>query len=151
MEPGRVHTEPATYDDHDDNDNTSVFSESFVEREGVTRQTMLILPEAEDDAFFDSMSQGMRGSDMARRQAVRRGSLNDDASVTDESKDVKLSMSVLEVVAARSHLINTGSQNGKEKHSGSMLQKITPDIVHVGYHDAKFTQLFQEGMKNFKI
>ena len=37
----------------DVDDNFSVFSESIVEREGVTRNPKLILPEIDDDAFFD--------------------------------------------------------------------------------------------------
>ena len=37
----------------DIDDNLSVFSERLVEKEGFTKNTDLILPEAEDDAFFD--------------------------------------------------------------------------------------------------
>ena len=37
----------------DIDDNLSVFSERLVEKEGFTKDTDLILPEAEDDAFFD--------------------------------------------------------------------------------------------------
>ena len=34
-------------------DNLSVFSESMVEKEGVTRNPQLVLPEVDDDAFYD--------------------------------------------------------------------------------------------------
>ena len=37
-------------------DNMSAFSERLVEREGVTRNPDLILPEDEDDAFFEQQS-----------------------------------------------------------------------------------------------
>ena len=50
----RLNTEPAPYDGEGD-DNNSNFSEGMVEREGETRQTNLILPEADDDAFFGPM------------------------------------------------------------------------------------------------
>ena len=39
--------------DNNTDDNLSVFSESMVEREGITRNPQLILPEVDDDAFFD--------------------------------------------------------------------------------------------------
>ena len=40
-------------DELDQNDTESLFSESVVEREGVTRNPHLILPEVDDDAFFE--------------------------------------------------------------------------------------------------
>ena len=52
-------------------DNMSAFSERLVEREGVTRNPDLILPEDEDDAFFEQQSnrsQSMMSRD--RRSAV---------------------------------------------------------------------------------
>ena len=40
-------------DELDQNDTESLFSERLVEREGVTRNPHLILPEVDDDAFFE--------------------------------------------------------------------------------------------------
>ena len=40
----------------DADDNLSMFSESIVEKEGVTRNPQLILPEVDDDAFYDLQS-----------------------------------------------------------------------------------------------
>ena len=40
-------------DELDQNDAESLFSESVLEREGVTRNPHLILPEVDDDAFFE--------------------------------------------------------------------------------------------------
>ena len=40
------------------------------------------------------------------------------------------------------------SMSGGRRHGGSMLER---DTVHVGSQDSKFTQMFNEGMKNFRI
>ena len=47
---------------HDNFDTLSALSESVIEREGVTRNPRLILPEADDDAFFDNQSQKLNSS-----------------------------------------------------------------------------------------
>ena len=51
-----------------DDDNLSHFSESVVEQEGVSQQTRLILPEVEDDAFFD-MQLAILDEQQARERA----------------------------------------------------------------------------------
>ena len=50
-------------------DNLSMFSESIVEREGVVKNTRLVLPEADDDAFYDLQSQ-RSASSMDRKSAI---------------------------------------------------------------------------------
>ena len=50
----RMNTEGAAAGNHSDaDDNLSMFSESIVEKEGVTRNPQLVLPEVDDDAFYE--------------------------------------------------------------------------------------------------
>ena len=82
----RMHTEG----DHnlEDNDNLSVFSESVVEKEGVSKPTKLIIPEDDDDEFFAIQSQQNAKPDSQRRSyAMRRKS----SATQEETKDLKIS------------------------------------------------------------
>lgn len=59
----RMNTEGAAAGNHSDvDDNLSMFSESIVEKEGITRNPQLVLPEADDDAFYEIQSQRSQSS-----------------------------------------------------------------------------------------
>ena len=58
-----MNTEGAAAGNNSDvDDNLSLFSESIVEKEGVTRNPQLVLPEVDDDAFYEIQSQRSQSS-----------------------------------------------------------------------------------------
>ena len=165
---------------YDDDDNLSVFSESVVEREGETRNLNLIQPEADDDTFFEIQSQRSISQVSTRRDGLNRTNtdnkieeerkdIKDVQHLLGSGKDVKIGQHLLGALNSRSAM-HTGlaasvaepcrendalSMGMQDRSNASRMtvpvRKNTQDKVHVGNQDSKFAQMFQEGIKNFRI
>ena len=86
----RMNTEGAAAGNNSDvDDNLSMFSESIVEKEGVTRNPQLVLPEVDDDAFFEIQSQRSQSSTEHKQAVLTKSKTNEEEKKRPGMTEVK--------------------------------------------------------------